>query len=31
LSGAAIAVELMGPFEDVEELPADWAAVRGAI
>jgi hypothetical protein len=24
----ATAVELVGPFEDIEELPADWAPVR---
>lgn len=31
LVGTAIAVELVGPFEDIEELPADWAPVRGAV
>jgi hypothetical protein len=31
LSGSAIVVELAGPFKDIEELPADWAPVRGAV
>jgi hypothetical protein len=31
LTGAAIVVELAGAFRDVEELPADWAPVRGAV
>jgi hypothetical protein len=31
LSGRAIAVELVGPPEDIEELPADWAPVRDAV
>jgi hypothetical protein len=31
LSGSAIVVELAGAFEDIEELPADWAPVRDAV
>jgi hypothetical protein len=31
LFGTAIVVELMGPFEDIEELPADWAPMPGAV
>jgi hypothetical protein len=31
LFGTAIIVELVGPPEDIEELPADWAPVGGAV
>jgi len=31
LSGSAIVVELVGAFKDIEELPATWAPVRGAV
>jgi hypothetical protein len=31
LSGSAIVVDLAGAFEDIEELPADWAPVRDAV
>jgi hypothetical protein len=31
LFGSAIVVELAGAFEDIEELPADWAPVRDAV
>ena len=30
-SGTTIVVELAGEFEDIEELPTDWAPVRGAV
>ena len=31
LSGTALTIELVGPSQDVEELPADWAPVRRAV
>jgi hypothetical protein len=31
LFGTAIVVQLVGPPEDVEELPADWAPAPGAV